>query len=326
MRKLNAVIYELKTLKDINERRERNIVSTAKNKQEILEEMGDNEKYYYYSFIKDNNFEYKNILLPFMKEEINDSKIDLTKSKACLEYRTKKIVDENGDFLPKNDRLNIIYIDVYFLKLRNKYYAIVQTGNKINRARIEKLIGEDNIIKENKEFKIDSEIFHWLMYVYEEKDKELNDKLTIENISGFEGIITDDTNTIIGDSKQTTDLIATKAFISNGGDLKKIHISVKDDQQIEVVFLIDSSSSISIDCKETIEHTILNPYFEKFGKEIYAMLYIYCFLIHKLKKIYKEDSNQFLTSNKQKFSRRIGLEVIKSIMEYNNLKIEDLKM
>lgn len=53
------------------------------------------------------------------------------------------------------------------------------------------------------------------------KNKELNDKLTIENISGFEGIITDDTNTIIGDSKQTTDLIATKAFISNGGDLKK---------------------------------------------------------------------------------------------------------
>lgn len=93
-----------------------------------------------------------------------------------------------------------------------------------------------------------------------------------------------------------------------------------------MVFLIDSSSSISIDCKETIEHTILNPYFEKFGKEIYAMLYIYCFLIHKLKKIYKEDSKQFLTSNKQKFSRRIGLEVIKSIMEYNNIKIEDLKM
>ena len=89
MRKLNAVIYELKTLKDINERRERNIVSTAKNKQEILEEMSDNEKYYYYSFIKDNDFEYKNILLPFMKEEINDSKIDLTRSKACLEYRTK---------------------------------------------------------------------------------------------------------------------------------------------------------------------------------------------------------------------------------------------
>lgn len=55
------------------------------------------------------------------------------------------------------------------------------------------------------------------------------------------------------------------------------------------------------------------------------MLYIYCYLINELKKRYAVESKEFMNTKKRAFSKKIGLEVIKSIMIENGIELNELK-
>ncbi len=143
------------------------------------------------------------------------------KAIANIEYSKKKRKDSKGNFLPKVDRVNDLDIESLFFEKGNKVYVLILTPNDYHISRFKKLIGEDIISLTNTDYSLEPDIFNWLFYVYTERDGTLNDDTKLENISGFVGNVTDDANVFTGASYQTTELIATKAFISNGGELKK---------------------------------------------------------------------------------------------------------
>ncbi|HHA0518256.1 TPA: hypothetical protein ACOE19_000914 [Staphylococcus aureus] len=317
MVKLNSCINEVKTFKGIVNNVVKEPVSSSVKKKAILEKMSDEERNYYHSFVEENELE--ELSLPFLKNNIY-----LKKVKAKLEYPRKKKLNENGIFLPKSDRLNIAYVDVYFLGLNNRFYTVITTSNKTWVNRIKNLIGSENFIV-NDDLDIDNDIFNWLMYLYEERNGNISEKLKIENISGFVGNIADDTNVFSGNSNQTTELTVTKAFISNGGELKKVGTRIRHDEIIDIIFFIDHKSNISIDCVSSIDLILLNGVNTQLGKEVYYMLYIYCYLINELKKRYAVESKEFMNTKKRAFSKKIGLEVIKSIMIENGIELNELK-
>ena len=316
MVKINASIHELTQIEGLINKKICVPVSKSKKKKEILDSMQDNEKYYFHTFIEEKDF--KDLELPFL-----ESQVQLKIVKAKIEYPTKTRQDNNNNFLPKKDRLNIIYIDVLFFTLKNKHYAVITTSNATNRNRILKLIGEENI-KNSEDLKIDNDLFNWLMYVYEESKGKINNNIKLENISGFVGNVMDDTNVFSGNSEHTTELTVTKAFISNGGELSKVGIRIRHHEVVDISFFIDDNSNISIDYSSSEDLILLNTVKNYIGEEVFYILYIYCFLINELKRLYNIESQEFKDTSKKAYSKKIGLEVIKSIMLENEIKLHEL--
>nr|WP_055735589.1 hypothetical protein [Alkalicoccobacillus plakortidis] len=56
----------------------------------------------------------------------------------------------------------------------------------------------------------------------------------------------------------------------------------------------------------------------------FFVIYLYSFLIPKLKSLYNYASTQFLAEEKKQFSVKIGLEVIESIIKHNQLNMNDV--
>lgn len=57
--------------------------------------------------------------------------------------------------------------------------------------------------------------------------------------------MTDDANVFTGTSYQTTELIVTKAFISNGGELKNITLRVRN-SDVDLTCMINDCSTVIV--------------------------------------------------------------------------------
>ncbi|UZD44901.1 hypothetical protein [Peribacillus frigoritolerans] len=57
----------------------------------------------------------------------------------------------------------------------------------------------------------------------------------------------------------------------------------------------------------------------------FLLLYLYGYLILKLKQLYLNESDSFIKEENPKFSKKIGIDVIKSIVEKNNILLKDLE-
>ncbi|MGM2644959.1 hypothetical protein ACS2QC_26405 [Bacillus cereus group sp. Bce033] len=207
-----------------------------------------------------------------------------------------------------------------FFEKGNKVYVLILTPNDYHISRFKKLIGEDIISLTNTDYSLEPDIFNWLFYVYTERDGTLNDDTKLENISGFVGNVTDDANVFTGASYQTTELIATKAFISNGGELKKITLRVRD-TDIDITCMVNENSTVVISCNPSEKLRIM----DNMDKATFLLLYLYGYLILRLKQLYMNESDKFIKEDNPKFSKKIGIDVIKSIIEKNNILLKDLE-
>jgi len=163
-------------------------------------------------------------------------------------------------------------------------------------------------------------MFNWLFYVYTERDGALNQDTQLENITGFVGNVTDDANIFTGESYHTTELVVTKAFISNGGELKKIQLRVRD-RDADITCMVNEHSAVVLSSNLSYKLRIL----DSTEKSTFLLLYLYAYLILKLKQLYNDESEKFINEDNPNFSRKIGIDVIKSIVEKNNITMKDIQ-
>lgn len=296
----------------------RDIIKHSQSDEKLIKGMSEEEKYYKYTWQAISEIDSINLPCADGSKSFNDIRFQVATAKIEYPKRQKKGLD--GKFLPKLDRLNLIEVEVLFFENGNKVYCLILSSNYYSVMRTKKLIGNDILDKVGEPYHIDSEVFNWLFYLFTEKSGIVSDWIQIENIDGFIGNVTDDANIFTGTSKQTSELIVTKAFISNGGLLRKISIRLKT-EEVDVVYTIDENSNVLIDCRLSIILSL----FENLKKERFLLLYLYGYLIVELNRLYQIKQSEFITMNNPLYSKKIGLEVIESIIKNNKIEISEVE-
>ncbi|MGE7851219.1 hypothetical protein ACQKNN_09345 [Bacillus paramycoides] len=240
---------------------------------------------------------------------------------ANIEYTKKKKKNSNGQFLPKAERVNYTQVMTYFFCMNESVYIIICSSNEFHIERIKKLIGTNYIAKHDQTYDIQPDLFNWLFFKYTQEKGSLAAGLKLMNISGFIGNIGDEQNIFKGTSDQTSELIITKAFISNGETLRTMTARLKN-EDIDIVFTVDDKSNTQI---YTNQSAVLKT-LELQDDNAFFIIYLYSKLIPELKSLYNNASAQFLSEEKKQFSEKIGLEVIESIIKQNRIALEDISV
>lgn len=331
MSKIYSSIFLLKDLTSISSLKTifnnggyRELLYHTKKDEKKVQDMSDEEKYFIYSWQEIGNveeFKFENYQSSEESEQtgLEEIAIRFLKATANIEYSKKKRKDGQGNFLPKLERLNDTDVEMIFFERNHAVYVLILTSNEYNINRSTRLIGLKNIEPINEDYSLEVDIFNWLFWMYTDKEGTISEDLTLENISGFVGSVTDDANIFTGTSYQTTELIVTKAFISNGGNLKRITVRLRD-KEADVTFMVNDKSTVILFCSNSTKLRIL----DNMDKAVFLLLYVYSCLIPKLKYLYQIEAEEFVLEESPKFSKKIGIEVIESIVRENDIKLNDL--
>lgn len=238
---------------------------------------------------------------------------------ADIEFTKRKKKDQNGNFLPKAKRVNYTQVMTYFFLMKNSVHLIICSPNEFHVDRVKKLVGTQYISKPDSDYEMPPDLFNWLFFKYTQYDGTLDDGIKLMNISGFIGNTGDEHNIFKGTSDQTSELIITKAFISNGETLKTITARLRN-EDIDIVFTLDDMSNTHIFVNQSLKLKLL----EVENNEPFFIIYLYSYLIPELKSLYNNSSKQFLSEEKKQFTVKIGLEVIESIINKNFLSLKDV--
>lgn len=313
--RIYTTIYQLKGINSFSEiekwcKKEFNSpVKHSKRHQEEFNKLSANEKFYKYKWIHFSQIQ----TLPIV---IGGNDISFIEARAEIEYAKRKIFD-NNQYLPKKDRLNTEDIDVIFFELDKNFYVVIQTSNINQIERILNLIGTEYI--KGQEWILSGDLFNWLVYLYSEKDGKLNSKIEITSISGFTGTVFDNENIVSSKSMEAIDLIATRAFISTGGNLEEVSIFLKDSDNCSISCKLDShcGALIYVNDSEFLTHP------NGLEKNENLILYIYTYLIPMLREAFCNNKSKFRLE-KVEFAKKIGIDVIKEIIKENKIKLDEL--
>lgn len=248
--------------------------------------------------------------------------INFIKATANIEYSKQKKRNPDGTYLPKKQRTNEIQIGVYFININGYIYTVVCSSQEVYINRVRKLIGLTSFAKMNPEYTFESDFFNWLFYQYAEKKGVLDDQFLLMGISGFMGNITDEQNVFKGKSQQTSELIITKAFISNGETLKNITARIRKENEIDIVFGVDDKCNTVIQVNRSEKLLLFDT---DSDVPSFLLVYLYGILIPKLHHLYLNEKEVFIGENEGTFSTKIGLEVIHSIIDNNNIPFSEIK-
>ncbi|MFK4912063.1 MULTISPECIES: hypothetical protein [Lactococcus] len=244
---------------------------------------------------------------------------------ASIESGTRLVKNKvTGELLPKRERLNISKVDTIFIESDGEVYCIISTFNFYELKRVEKLIGVDYIDPIPARFQADSDLFQWLFYKYIKNEAELNDEICLDSITGFTGTVISEENKFEGQSEQIADLIIAKAFLTNGYPLTSVRLSLQTYEGYASFYLEKLSNPKELQINVAKLSTI-QPMMESVEIEISMPIYIYFYLIPTLVSLYKSSEEEFASQNKNSFLSEIGIEVIKTIMARNDIKINDIK-
>ncbi|MED2877274.1 hypothetical protein [Bacillus thuringiensis] len=291
----------------------------SKKDTKQAETLSDDDKNFYYTW--EDSSELNEIELTEANEESDQNIAQFMFATANIEYTKKRKKDSIGQFLPKADRVNDTQVMTYFFCMNDSVYIIICTSNEFHVERVKKLIGTNYIAKHDYTYDIQSDLFNWLFFKFTQNKGSLADGLKLMNISGFIGNIGDEQNIFKGTSDQTSELIITKAFISNGETLKTITARLKN-KDIDIVFTVDDKSNTQIYTNQSEVLKLL----EFQDDNTFFIIYLYSKLIPELKSLYNDASAQFLSEEKKQFSEKIGLEVIESIVKQNRIALEDISV
>ncbi|HDX9627788.1 TPA: hypothetical protein ROY30_001434 [Bacillus cereus] len=222
---------------------------------------------------------------------------------------------ENGRLLPKPQRIVTENIKTLFFEKNEEVYCIIFTTSAVSLNKIkQKLFNEEQPLEcVGDSYELHSDLFYWLFDKYEEGNKIIATRFEIEGISGFLGNIADENHKIKGDSDITTKLLVTKAFVSKFYPITAIDIMLKyHDYRLDFVFNQQSECSL-----RSSSHI---PNFQD-EKDLSAALIIYSFIIPLLKELFEEDS-EWSPEKKGAFSKKMGMEVIREIAQFNNIGLE----
>lgn len=287
--------------------------------EEMLQELSDEEKQLSSIWRRSNDFpiEIQNFLLP------NGIEIRYLVRETYIETSRRKVnMFENGQLLPKPQRTITDSIQTVFIEVGERIYAILSSTNLISINKSKRLFGEK--IKENTtdeigiaEYIIDPDLFYWLFYKHEKANGILETRFQVSDIAGFVGNIADESHTIKGNSIATPTLLVTKAFVSKFHPFRSLHIVLKY-QSYTLDFILSDYSECYINPGCSIPNI-------RIDKEIAASIIIYGFIIPRLYEIFSEDEIWKKDSTKQKFTKNVGLEVIKEIADFHGITGDEIK-
>ncbi|MCM0598051.1 hypothetical protein KAR50_09430, partial [Periweissella fabaria] len=292
----------------------------AKKHNLQMDKLDESERFFYFRWLTPDPVD--ELKIPRLKEKevpLSENTIKFKKVVAQIEYSKKKITGDDKKILLKQDRLNIANIETIFFEKDNQVFVLILTSDVNHLRRVKKLIGESLDETGNLNYNLSPELFNWLIYTYEEHKGILNTNITLKNINGFVGNVTDEANIFTGTSYQTTELIVTKAFISNGGQLRKISMRIEDDD-VNVSYFVNEDSTIILDLRDSSKKRLL----DNLDDQTFLLLYLYGYLILKVKNIYLDCSVKFINEEKPNFSKKIGIEVIQSIMKNNEIMLDEI--
>lgn len=287
----------------------------AKRDQALIQKLPESERALYYKWDKKRKEEaIKTSII-----EGEEQSIKTIDTLANIEYAKRADRDANKNFLPKSERVGVINVRVLFFQYNKKLYVIIFSSNGTTVERVKKLIGQKIVTGVDDDFILCNDLFNWLFYKYSENEGLLKENLTVNNISGFIGNVIDRDNIFKGTSDQTSELIITKAFISNGETLKSVTTCIETEEG-RIYFSIDERSNATLFINQSLFF-----FRDEEDQHILLPIYLYTSLIPILKKIFAEESGEFMANNKKEFSSKIGLEVTKSIMKHNDITLDEIK-
>ncbi|MGL9728966.1 hypothetical protein [Enterococcus sp. DIV0756] len=326
--KIICKLYKLKEMtslsnvksKILNRSETEKVILTRKDKKNGIVLHGDDAKF---NYTWDKFSDVETLETATVKEEENnqEKKLQFIKAIANIEYSKQKKRDSNGAYLPKQQRTNEVQVDVYFIDIDDNIYAVICSSQIVYVNRVKKLIGRENFSSNNPNYSFKNDFFNWLFYQFDESNGVLGDQFFLKGIGGFMGNITDEQNTFKGVSQQTSELIITKAFISNGETLKNITARIKKDNEIDIVFGIDDKCNTVIYVNQSRKLLIL----DSVETSSFLLVYLYGYLIPKLRLLYVSEEESFANEDKGNFSKKIGLQVIRSIINNNNIDLSELR-
>ena len=285
-------------------------VRHSKRHQEEFKRLPDGERNYRYSW--NNIGEVESLPFSYGGKEIN-----FVEASARIEYAKRKIFDSDHHYLPKKERTNLENIDIIFFEMNQKFFILIEESREKQIDRVLRLIGKANYEEvEN----LSSDFFNWLVYLYSENEGKLNSKIGITSISGFLGNVFYDENVVSSKSEETIKLIATRAFISTGGILREVKLNVDDSNNYNICFKMDDRCRTVISVNESVPYMTPNA-LEK-GERL--VLYMYTSLLPCLQKMFQAKKAGF-KNKKKKFAKKIGLQVVKEIMDINNIHKDEIE-
>ncbi|GEK89985.1 hypothetical protein SAMN04488100_13128 [Alkalibacterium putridalgicola] len=250
--------------------------------------------------------------------------LSYVKATALCEYSTRRVFDEaTGELLPKEERLNTSNIDVIFVNEEDDLYIIIFSIGFYDLRRVTRLIGEKYIEPLTSKHQTKSDLFHWLFYRQIKENLNLSDDITLDNINGFTGTVINEENLFEGTSIQTTELIITKAFITNGYPITSIKIDLQMSLASVSFYLNEISNGKELKIvvqKNSTVPTIMNAE----DIEYQLPIYVFFYLIPEIISLYKKEEVEFLSKERTSFLSEIGVEVIKTIMAKNSIEIDDI--
>lgn len=250
----------------------------------------------------------------------NGEKFKYLNAEANCEYSKRKINDSQGNLLPKEDRLNYQSTQVLFIEIKGRIYCIAFTLDEMEIKRIRKLLRNSNIDKLDKQFEIDSELFSWLFF--EEKNKrKVNNQITIRAINGFSGKIPKDESKFAGKSIKVPALIVTKTFLVGDYELTTINLKLLFNDIPTEFYIEQSTDEVKI---MVMRGSGTDFMFASDKIEINMPIYMYFKVIPTIVNAFKRDEPDYEKKYKKEYLKELGIEVIRMIMDKNDISKDDI--
>lgn len=225
---------------------------------------------------------------------------------------------ENDELLPKAQRTIFETVKTVFFERNHRVYAAIFTTSQTALNKIKQKLFEDETYIDtlDNDYLIDGDLFYWLFYKYEEKNKLIAERFEVEAISGFLGNVADETHIIRGESEVTPTLLVTKAFVSKFHPIRSLNVMLKlDDYRLSFIFNDLCQCSIGSSCR------IPN---NRYDIEVASTLVIYAFILPYLSHLFDTDE-EWNPDTKTGFAKRIGEEVIKEIADFHGIDLKNLE-
>ncbi|SHK78818.1 hypothetical protein [Desulforamulus aeronauticus] len=261
--------------------------------------------------------DYSNDICKLTMPDGADIRILIREAYVETSRQLKNMFDKEGHLLPKVERIITENIRTVFFEVNKKVYAILYTTYSTSIKKIkQRLFNEDLQIEANNiDYSINGELFYWLLYIYEEKNRLIAERFEIEAIAGFLGNIADENHKIKGESVDTPSLLVTKAFVSKYHPFRALDVMLKyDDYRLNFAFNDLGECSLNSGCR------IPNSTYDK---EISSAIIIYAFIIPLLDKLFKNDKD-WSSQKKKDFAKNVGIEVIKEIATFHGINLKDI--
>lgn len=287
--------------------------------------------------IKDHGVQNKDVKqTEWPSDELLERKIKISKNPENINISNKRFIltqaysqrkkhkngwFENGELLPKEDRINVFRCNILFFEYKKDVYAAFFTNNfsKIKRLIDDLMIAEYwgefiNAV----DFEVEDDFLYWLLYRMVKKKGTISDNADIAEISAYKGLSMQNTHEMSGKGERIYELLGTMAYIFGNETLDSLSVGINY-QNEHCVFKISRNGQIAISDKE-YEGSFCDNYNGE-EKNVRLCLLLYTQIIPALQHEYtvQKGKKEWSVKHRKEFVHETGINIIKRISKVLNL-------